>query len=148
MDTELSDNARIRGAQATLRTALTAQADAKYALDLLLHNLESVLEPLQKTLAQCKELVGESETILRDLLIQHHVTTGEAKVPGVGMVKRSRTIHYTPSVALAWAQEHRLFLQLNVKAFEQFCLAQSEDALPSGVTMVSTWKAEIDRKSL
>jgi hypothetical protein len=69
--------------------------------------------------ARCRVALQEAEAALRQLAVHHYQATGQKTLaPGVKVRELTR-LTYDPQVALAWAIEHRLALQLDVTAFEQ-----------------------------
>lgn len=86
-----------------------------------------------------KETVDIEEGKLRQLTLQAYVETGN-KAPAVGVgIREQVVLSYDGKVALNYAKEHLLFLQLNKTAFEKF----AKDEKPDFVTITTEPQATI-----
>ncbi len=72
---------------------------------------------------------ANAEAELRERAIEEYRATGDPKlIYGVG-IRLLGCVQYEYRDAMQWAQEHRMFLRLDEKAFERFA-KDAEDQLP------------------
>lgn len=70
-------------------------------------------------LAKQKKGLEKAESLLRQTALESYALDGnKAPIAGV-IIKEFETLVYDPAVALAWALNHSMALQLDVKAFEK-----------------------------
>lgn len=73
------------------------------------------------------QIVGEAETLLRELTIKAYNETG-SKQPALGVnIRETTKLNYDPKEALKWAMEHQIALSLDKKSFEGFAKATPLD---------------------
>jgi hypothetical protein len=93
--------------------AIKTQADA------LRHEFHTQYEAVFQRESASKQALTEAEATLRDLALDEYMHTGtKTLAPGV-VIREAIRLHYDPDVALAWAMEHQLALDLDVHTFEQ-----------------------------
>ena len=64
-----------------------------------------------------KQAVAEAEAALRELALDEYMHTGAKTIaPGV-VIHEATRLHYDRDIALDWAMEHQLALDLDVKTF-------------------------------
>ncbi len=97
---------------------------------------------LDDTAFAVQQVVG-AEDKLRDLTLKAYTLDPTNKKPADGVGIREVTkLEYDGKVALAYAKEHLLFLQLNKTAFEKF----AKDEEPDFVTITTEPQATIAAK--
>ncbi len=112
---------------------------AKEAVNISYTNWQKVNEGFIEKATKSAEIVKAHEEILRELTLKAYAKTGD-KHPAKGVGIREVTkLDYDDKVALAYAKEHLLFLQLNKTAFEKF----AKDEKPDFVTIIPTPQATI-----
>ena len=67
--------------------------------------------------------VGIAEEALRQMAIDFYAETGEKQVAQGIVIKVGTSIEYSKDDAMAWALDHKLAIQLDVKAFEKMAKA-------------------------
>lgn len=104
-----------------LHAARMALMNAKEAHDVALEAFQS--SPAYLQYQRAKEHVGWIEETLRKEIEFVYAETGAKKLaPGLG-VRVSQILFYDQEQAFAWAQNHKLALQLDKKAFEKIAKA-------------------------
>jgi len=94
---------------------------------------------------EAKEALAGAELMLRGLTVAvYQETQNKAPYPGVG-IREVTKIDYPAQEAFAWAMEHKICLQLDVKAFEKLLTTASE-LRPSFVTVTKEPQGTIATK--
>ncbi len=135
-------------ARHTIQDAMQDQAQARETIQALMRPVIPDLDLLKEDLQTATQRLADGEATLRDLLLTWYLTTGERKAQDYGEVKQTMAVTYDARDALAWALEHRLFLALDTKSFETYCLGCAPEQLPPGVTLASSLKPYLNRKTL
>ena len=120
--------------------AIKTQADA------LRHEFHTQHEVVFQHESANKQALVEAEATLRDLALDEYMHTGTKTIaPGV-VIREAIRLHYDPDVALAWAMEHQLALDLDVKTFEQLAkvlaLPFVESFIEPNVTLARCFEEE------
>jgi hypothetical protein len=118
-----------------VHTARQNLAMAKQAVDALRKGWELQNALHLEALADCKTVLAVEEDRLRGLAIEAYQKTG-SKAPGCGVAVREMTrVRYDRRKALAWAVEHKIYVQLDTTPFEKFARAN-----PTQVPFVEVYK--------
>ncbi len=117
-----------------LQEQIKVVAEARQHLQLLVDQKRSMYDAFIELnsdffglVTTAASIVNDTEDELRGLTLKAYAETGN-KAPAVGVGIREVTkLDYDPKVALTYAKEHLLFLQLNKKAFEKFAKDEEPD---------------------
>lgn len=99
-----------------IRAELTEKTEEKRIIqEKFVKNNENLFDDIT-----CLKLsLGEAEKIVKDMAIEEFKKTNNKKLPGGMGIRIMRTIGYNEDVALIWAKNHKLALDLNKKEFEK-----------------------------
>lgn len=85
---------------------------------------EESISPLTKGLAEAKEAVSSAEEALRAAGLAHYEAHPDSKKLPFGLgVRVTTALVYDADTAFAWAQEHKMALSLDKRAFEKIAKA-------------------------
>ena len=105
-----------------INLVVEARADAKaYSVEQsrIYEEVEEKNASLFADAFNSKEILKEAEAELRQMAIDSYAETGNKQVAQGIVIKVGTSIEYSKDDAMAWAMDHKLALQLDVKAFEE-----------------------------
>ncbi len=99
--------------------------ELKDSLDVKKKEFEANNNQLINSIMIAKEEIEVSEESIRNLAINEYRLYGDKKLLGGVGIRVKTNLVYDKTLALEWAKEHKLCLQLDKKGFEN--VAKSED---------------------